>query len=387
VPGLGKPRVRPGIWGPIARTVTRRPLAWLITAVCLLGALAVPAVDLELAETSIATGLPKELPAAQAHAAIERAFPGAPADAELVVTAQGLDDPAARERLEALGVRAMEVTGGRGQVGVEVARDGATARVAVPMPDRGQQAAEETVRELRDAVAPTAASVVPGAQALVTGDAAGSADFTDRLAGRTPLVVGFVLLLAFALVVAAFRSVKLAASVMALNLLSAGATFGVLAAVFQHTWAEGLLDFESTGTVVSWIPLFAFVILFGLSMDYTILVLERMREARRAGRSAREAAAEGVAATGAAVTSAAVVMVAVFAVFAMLRMPEMKQMGVGLAAAILIDATIVRGVALPAVVALLGDRGWRVRRARRSWDDRRTMTAAGSPTTPVAHEG
>ena len=177
----------------------------------------------------------------------------------------------------------------------------------------------------------------------------------------TPLVIGFVLALALVLLLAAFRSPPLAAAVIGLNLLSVGAAYGVLTAVFQHTWAEALLDFTSTGTVTDWLPLFAFVILFGLSMDYTILVLERIREARRAGRSAREAAAEGVAATAGTVTSAALVMVAIFAMFATLPLAEQKMLGIGLAAAILIDATIVRGIALPAAVTLLGERRWRVR--------------------------
>ena len=144
-------------------------------------------------------------------------------------------------------------------------------------------------------------------------------------------MIGLVLGLAFLLLVGAFRSPRLAAAVIALNLLSVGAAYGVLAAVFQHEWAEGLLDFTSTGTVADWLPLFAFVILFGLSMDYTILVLERVREARRAGRSAREAAAEGVAATASTVTSAAIVMVAVFAIFATMQFADNKQLGVGLA--------------------------------------------------------
>jgi uncharacterized membrane protein YdfJ with MMPL/SSD domain len=133
--------------------------------------------------------------------------------------------------------------------------------------------------------------------------------------------------------------------------------------VFQHSWAESLLGFTSSGTIVSWLPLFSFVILFGLSMDYTVLVLERIREARRAGRAPAEAAAEGIAATAGTVTSAAVVMVAIFAVFATLRLLDMKQMGVGLAAAVLLDVTIVRGLALPAAITLLGERGWRVPRA------------------------
>jgi RND superfamily putative drug exporter len=204
-----------------------------------------------------------------------------------------------------------------------------------------------------------------GAEVLVTGDAAESADFTSALRSAMPVVVGVVLALAFVLLVAAFRSPWLAAAVIGLNLLSVLAAYGVLVAVFQHGFAADLLGVEVTGPIVSWIPLFAFVILFGLSMDYTVVVLERIREARMAGRSAREAVAEGVGATAGAVTSAAIVMVAVFSLFAMLRLPEMKQLGVGLGAAVLIDATIVRGIALPAAVALLGERRWRVAPRRR----------------------
>ena len=168
-----------------------------------------------------------------------------------------------------------------------------------------------------------------------------------------------ILLLAFVLLLATFRSVPLALSVIGLNLLSMAATYGILVAVFQNTWAEGLLDFTSNGSIAEWVPLNAFVILFGLSMDYTILVLERIRESRRAGRSPRAAAREGVAATAGTVTSAAAVMVAVFAIFPTLPMLELKMLGVALSVGILIDATIVRGIALPAMVALLGERGVR----------------------------
>ncbi len=198
----------------------------------------------------------------------------------------------------------------------------------------------------------------------MTGDAAQSADFSDQMKTATPIVIGFVMALAFALLLWAFRSPKLAATVIGLNLLSVGAAFGLMAAVFQHEWAEGLLGFESSGTIVSWLPLFSFVVLFGLSMDYTVLVLERIQESRRAGRSPAAAAAEGIGATAGTVTSAAFVMVAIFAVFATLRLLDMKQMGFGLAAAVLLDVTLVRGVALPAAIALLGDRGWRVKRPR-----------------------
>ena len=177
----------------------------------------------------------------------------------------------------------------------------------------------------------------------MTGDAAENADFTSRLAGVTPLVIAFVLALAFVLLVASFGSPLVAAAVIALNLLSVGAAFGVLVAVFQHHWAQSLLGFGSDGAIVNWLPLFAFVVLFGLSMDYTVLVLERVREAAGAGRAPATPRPRRVAATGGTVTSAAAVMVGVFAVFASIGLLEFKQLGVGLAAAIALDATIVRG--------------------------------------------
>ena len=170
-------------------------------------------------------------------------------------------------------------------------------------------------------------------------------------------MIAFVLVLALILLLASFRSLPLALAVIGLNLLSIGAAYGVLTAIFQHTWAESTLGFTSHGAIVDWVPLNTFVILFGLSMDYTILVLERIREARRNGRNPREAAAEGVSATAGAVTSAAIVMVAIFAIFPTLPLIEMKMMGVGLAIGVLVDATLVRGIALPAAVALLGERG------------------------------
>jgi uncharacterized membrane protein YdfJ with MMPL/SSD domain len=354
---------RRGPWAAIARIATRRPLAAFVTAVCLLGALAVPAMNMHIAGEGV-SDFPPDLPVVQANKAIERAFPGAPEDAKLVVAGQHLGGSAAHAKLAALGERGMRVTGGHGRVGVDVSRDGRTAVVSVPMPDHGVRAADDTVAALRDRVAPTAAHVAPGAHAQVTGEAARDADFTKRLKDRTPIVIAFVLALAFVLLLAAFRSVPLAAAVIGLNLLSVGAAYGVLVAVFQHSWAESALNFTSNGSIVNWLPLFSFVILFGLSMDYTVLVLERIREARRAGLSPRDAAAEGVGATAGTVTSAAVVMVAIFAVFATLRLLSMKQLGVGLAAAILLDATVVRALALPAAVALLGRHGPRIKPAR-----------------------
>ena len=267
---------------------------------------------------------------------------------------------------------------------LQVSRDGQTALLQIPMPESSLTVADHKVQTLRAELEPAVASAIPGARADLTGDYAGNLDFTSRLSNVTPLVIAFVLGLAFILLVATFGSVRLALSVIGLNLLSVGAAFGVLVAVFQHHWAQSLLGFQSDGAVVDWLPLFAFVVLFGLSMDYTVLVLERAREARRQGASARQAAAAALGSTGGTVTSAALVMIAVFSVFATLPLLEFKQLGVGLAAAIALDATIVRGLALPAALTLLGDRGLapapaRASRGRaRGWDHGVNVAAIGS---------
>ncbi len=344
-------------WGRVGGAVSRHPLASLVASVAVLAAITVPALGLRTADGGI-DDLPSSVPAVAAAHAVTAAFPGAASDAELVVEGSHLSTPTARAALDRLAVRAVANTGGAGATTVRVAADGRTAVVSIPLPDAGPTAAGRIVDRLR---ASTGAAAPAGATVLVTGEAARSADFAGRLASRTPVAVGAVLVVAFLLVLLTFGSVPLALAAVALDLLSVGAAYGVLTAVFQHGWAARALDFTPTGTVVDWIPLFAFVTLFGLSTDYTLIVLERIREARAHGRSPRSAAAEGVGATGGTVTAAAVVMVAVFGVFATLRLVEFKQLGVGLAASIALDATLIRGVALPAAVCLLGRRGWRVR--------------------------
>jgi uncharacterized membrane protein YdfJ with MMPL/SSD domain len=344
-----------GAWYWIAKRITARPRVSLLVTVCLLGALAVPALSMRTAEPG-EHDLPKGNPVLVAEQAIEHYFPGAPADAELVVSGRHLDTPAAAAQLRTLGRRAEAVTGGRGAVAVAVSRDGRTALVSVPFADRGLAAANHTVAALRGQLGGRLAGVVPGGKVQLTGDAAESFDFSSRLSTTTPIVIALVLGLAFLLLVMAFGSPWLAVGVIALNLLSVGASFGILVAVFQHGLGQSVLGFTSDGAIVEWLPLFAFVVLFGLSMDYTVLILERVREARRHGADARSAAVEALGATAGTVTSAAAVMVAVFAIFATLRLLEFKQLGFGLAIAILLDATIVRAVALPALVTLLGGR-------------------------------
>jgi uncharacterized membrane protein YdfJ with MMPL/SSD domain len=348
----------PGVWERVVSGITARPAASLLVTVALLGALSVPVLGMRTGNPG-----PRDLsvnnPVRVADEAIDRAFPGTPTEAQLVVTGHDLGRPAAVRALQGLGRRAEHVTGGHGSVSVDVAHDGSTAVVSVPFPNIPLPAQQHAVTHLRQTVDHTLA--LPGAKVMLTGDAAGGADFAGRLSTVTPLVIAGVLGLAFLLLIAAFGSPALAASVIGLNLLSVGASFGVLVAVFQHGVGEQLLGFTSDGAIVEWLPLFAFVLLFGLSMDYTVLILERVREERSRGADARTASVRALGATAGTVTSAAAVIIAVFSIFATLHLLEFKQLGFGLAVAILIDATIVRAVALPAAVTLLGRRSARRR--------------------------
>ncbi|HUA43751.1 MAG TPA: MMPL family transporter [Solirubrobacteraceae bacterium] len=374
-------RRRRTMWQALAAGVTNRPRTSLALAVVVLAGLAAPLI-------SIQTGEPGEhdvsanTPIRVAADTIAREFPGSTDTADLVVSGHGLHHKQALAALRKIGRQGQQITGGRGAVAMQISRDGQTALLQIPMPESSLTVADHKVETIRHELEPAVASAIPGARADLTGDYAGNLDFTSRLSNVTPLVIAFVLGLAFILLIATFRSWRLALSVIGLNLLSVGAAFGVLVGVFQHHWAQSLLGFQSDGQVVDWLPLFAFVLLFGLSMDYTVLMLERAREARLAGASAREAAAVALGSTGGTVTSAALVMIAVFSVFATLPLLEFKQLGVGLAAAIALDATIVRGLALPAALTLLGDRGLAPARASRrraqGWDHGVGVAAIGS---------
>jgi uncharacterized membrane protein YdfJ with MMPL/SSD domain len=348
----------PGVWQRVVAGITARPAASLLVTVAVLGALSVPVLSMRTGNPGV-RDLSVTNPFRVADEAIDRAFPGTPTEAQLVVTGHDLGRPAALRAMHDLGHRAERVTGGHGSVTVQVARDGSTALVSVPFPNIPLPAQQDAVKHLRQSVDHTLA--LPGANVMLTGDAAGNVDFSGRLSTITPLVIAGVLGLAFLLLIAAFGSPALAASVIGLNLLSVGASFGVLVEIFQHGIGSKLLGFTSDGAIVEWLPLFAFVLLFGLSMDYTVLILERVREERTRGADARTASVRALGATAGTVTSAAAVMIAVFSIFATLHLLEFKQLGVGLAVAILLDATIVRAVALPAAVTLLGRRSARRR--------------------------
>ena len=242
---------------------------------------------------------------------------------------------------------------------VQINDDGTVANIAVPIDGMGTDSlSNASLAQLRDEIVPATVGAVPGAEAGVTGATAQWKDSTDEMTSNLPIVVGFVLLLAFALMLVAFRSPVIAVTAILLNLLSVAAAYGVLVLVFQHGYGSDLLGFTPTDGIDPVVPLLLFVILFGLSMDYHVFLLSRIREGVQRGMSTDDAVAHGIRSTAGVVTAAAIVMVAVFAVFAALSMLMFKQFGVGLAAAILIDATIVRGVLLPASMKLLGDWNW-----------------------------
>ena len=231
-------------------------------------------------------------------------------------------------------------------VGVEIAGDGEN------------QLSNDALDEIRGTLVPQSLARVPGAQVWVDGQTAQERDFNDTLTSNLPIVFGFVMLAAFVLLLVTFRSLVIPIKAIALNLLSVGAAYGAMVLVFQHGWFKGLLGFEHTGPIVAWLPVFLFVVLFGLSMDYHVFILSRVREAYDKGMRTQDAVGYAIKNTAGVVTSAAIVMVAVFAVFGSLSFIVFKQMGVGLAVAVLLDATLIRGVLLPATMQLLGDRNW-----------------------------
>ena len=242
--------------------------------------------------------------------------------------------------------------------------DGSAAALFLPLSGNGANtSSRHAVEALRQRLIPATVGRIRGLQTAVTGPTAEDLDFTRQIRHTLPYVLAFVLALAFALLLVAFRSIIVPIKAITLNLLSVGASYGVLALVFQHHWAESLLGFKSNGTIVAWLPLFLFVVLFGLSMDYHVFILSRVREEVDRGEPTQIAVGRSIASTAGVVTAAATVMVCVFALFGTLSSLELKQAGVGLAAAVLIDATLIRGVLLPATMKLLGDWNWYLPRA------------------------
>jgi anti-anti-sigma factor len=361
VPFVGRLRRRMGggsAWGFVVDRVLRRPVVSVVLAGGALVALAIPAFSLHTVDSGI-QGLPPDLPITKTLNRVQAEFPGGPVPALVVVQAKDVTArPVARAidsiELGALGSGLMHepVT-----TRINSAHD--TAVVSVPLAGKGTDATSiRALKALRNQVIPNTVGRVPGTKADVAGLTAQSNDFNRQMKSRAPWVFAFVLGLAFCLLLVTFRSIVIPIKAILLNLLSVGAAYGVLVLVFQDGNLEGLLGYKSIGGITSWLPLFLFVVLFGLSMDYHVLILTRVREAYDRGLATEHAVSKGIKATAGVVTSAAVVMVAVFAIFATLSSLDFKMMGVGLATAVFIDATIVRAVLLPATMKLLGDWNW-----------------------------
>jgi len=350
-------------WSAVVRVVLARPLLSLVAGAVVMLAVAAPALAMRTALPGL-DSLPRDSAVLRTYDRIIEAFPQeGTSDVVAVWRADGeaLDAGAVRAAVEDLqgDLVAAGATASPTAPEVEVSPDGTVARFAVAREGASDtDAAREALADLRDEELPATVGALDGVSTAVTGATAWDVDFGAKMAERMPVVVTFVLALTVVVLTVAFRSLAVALTAGALTLLSVGAAYGTMVAAFQGSWAEGLLGFESTGAVVAWIPLFLFVVLFGLSMDYHVFVVSRVREGVRAGLPLREAIAAGVSRSAGVVTSAAVVMVAVFSIFATLSLLEFKQLGVGLAVAVLVDATVVRGVLLPAAMAVLGERTW-----------------------------
>src|SRR5213595_383814 len=361
VPLVGRLRRDDGegrIWGAIVERVLRRPLLSAVVAGGLLLALAAPALQLRIATPGPDT-FPKSLAVVKTYNRMQQAFPGKALPANVVVKAPNVDAPAARNAIAELERRGLATGRVHKPITVDTNRERTIANITVPISGTGTDAASTaSLATLRNVIVPETVGALPDTEAGVTGLTAEWKDQQDQMKSKLPLVLGFVLLFAFGLMLVAFRSIVVAIKAIVLNLLSVAAAYGVLVLVFQHGVGKGLLGFSSTAGISPVVPLLLFVILFGLSMDYHVFIVSRIRETFDRGASMDDAIAEGIKSTAGVVSSAAIVMVAVFSIFTTLSMLMFKQFGLGLAVAILIDATIVRGVLLPATMKLLGERNW-----------------------------
>ncbi len=362
VPGLARMRRPTGeskVWGAILGRVLKRPGLSVVAAVGFLLVLATPMVGIHTEQLGLDKLLPADASIMQSYHRITAAFPGGPNPARVVVTASDVKSPAITAATADLRARAVATGLMHEPILVTPHPESGLLVIDVPLAGNGSDATSvKALEALRTDVVPAAFGQVPGVETHVGGQLAFSQDFNAQLQRSIVPVILFVMVLAFLLMLVAFRSVTIAAVSVLLNLLSMSAAFGVMVAVFQHGWGASLVGGGDVGAIESWIPLFAFVILFGLSMDYHVFVVSRIREAHDRGLPTKEAVAHGIKISAGVVTSAAVIMVAVFSVFATLSMTTFKQLGVGLAVAILLDATVVRAVLLPSVLTVLDDRTW-----------------------------
>lgn len=343
------------LWAVLVHQVVRRPLVWGGVATLALLALAAPALGMRIGYPAI--DAPKGAAVVTTMDSIEKAFPQGPSPAVVVVTGQDLGGPAVVHAVEALQGRATASGPVRGPISAQPVAGGRALLISVPLAGNGTDTASyNALTTLRSKVLPSTLGTVPGLNYAVAGDTASNYDFNQQMRSRVPFVLLMVASVAFVLLAVSFSSIAIPLVSILLNLLSVGAAYGLVTLIFQDGRLQGPLGYTSYGGIISWEPLFMFVFLFGISMDYHVFLLSRIRELRQRGASTREALVGGISSSAGVVTSAAFIMVAVFAVFATLSLIDLKILGVGMAAAVLIDATVVRGILLPAALALLGER-------------------------------
>jgi len=354
---LRRPSGENRAWAKVLTPALKRPLLSTVIATAALITLALPVFSMHTAQSGTAS-VPSNTPTVAALNRIQAAFPGM-SNPALVVVRTDTDSPQFKTALQQLNAEAVRTGQMAPAAEVQVNPAHSVARIAIPLTGNGvDNTSTKALLTLRERVLPDTVAKVPGATYAVTGVTASSYDENQLMKQTAPLVFGFVLMFAFLLLLVSFRSIVIAAKAILLNLLSVGAGYGKKKAVFQYGWGERLLNFQSNGGIAPWLPIFMFVILFGLSMDYTVFILSRIREAYDRGLSTKRAVERGIKTTAGVVSSAALVMIGAFAIFATLPILDMKEMGVGLAAAVLIDATIIRTILLPATMLLLGDWNW-----------------------------
>jgi uncharacterized membrane protein YdfJ with MMPL/SSD domain len=357
IPFLQRRRQGRNVWKTILTPALRHPLIAALASGAVLLVMAFPVLNLHTAESGL-DSLPKSIATVPTILKLQDSFPGGVDPATIAIKAD-TTSRVTQQAIAQLQSRALASGEMTGPINIDVNPSKTVARVSIPLKGKGTDAtSNHALSTLRNEILPATIGKVSGATYAVTGGTAISYDENQMLKSKAPIVFGFVLALAFLLLLVSFRSIVVAVKAILLNLLSVGAAYGVLVAVFQYGWGEHLLNFRSNGGIASWLPIFMFVILFGLSMDYHVFILSRVREAFDRGMKTADAVEHGITTTAGVVTSAALVMVGAFGVFALLPIIDMKEMGVGLAAAVLIDTTIVRAVLLPATMKLLGDKNW-----------------------------
>jgi putative drug exporter of the RND superfamily len=357
IPLVGRDREEGrGLWGQVVRQVMRRPVVYALVVTAALVAAATPVLRLHIGQTDFSS-FPDSIDSVVALRILDEKWPqGTDLNLDVVVTRA--NEAATQAAITRASERVLALPGISGPPQTKLSVDGTVELVSYTMSGgRNDLHNRDVVREVRSRIVPDVFGRLPGVRALVAGDAAYATDVSDYYATGMPLVMSFVLGLSFVLLLVAFRSIVIPIKAILLNLLSTGAAYGLLVLVFQDGALSSLLGFKP-GVIEAFVPVFIFTILFGLSMDYHVFILTRIKEARDRGLGSNEAVARGISITAGTVTSAAAIMVVVFAVFVTLQLVIIRQLGFGLAVAVFLDATIIRSVLLPASMRLLGEWNW-----------------------------